>query len=339
MASDTNTSSRLEQALKERILIIDGAMGTMIQAEKLEEADYRGERFADHGSDLKGNNELLSLVRPDVIAKIHRAYLDAGADIIETNTFGSTGVAQSDYNLSELAYEQNVASARIARQVADEVSAETPDRPRFVAGVLGPTPKTASISPDVNDPGARSISFDTLRDDYANATRGLIEGGADLIMIETIFDTLNAKAAIFAVREVFEELGRELPLMISVTFPDISGRVLSGQNPEAFWNAVAHGKPLIVGSNCGRPYRDIRPFIEELSQSSDCYFSAHLNAGLPNAFGDFDETPDIMEKDFAEFAGRNFLNLAGGCCGTTPDHIRAIAHACESATPRPSSQP
>ncbi len=335
MASDNTTSGLLEQALRERILIIDGAMGTMIQAEKLEEADFRGERFADHGSDLKGNGEILSLTRPDVIAKVHRAYLDAGADIIETNTFGSTRVAQADYNLSELAYEQNVTSAQIARKVADEVTAETPDKPRFVAGVLGPTPKTASISPDVNDPGARSISFDTLRADYAEATRGLIEGGVDLIMIETIFDALNAKAAIFAVREVFEELGTELPLMISVTFPDISGRILSGQNPEAFWNAVAHGKPLIVGSNCGRPYRDIRPFVEDLSNASDCYFSAHLNAGLPNAFGEFDETPDIMEKEFAEFAGRGFLNLAGGCCGTTPDHIRAIAHACENASPRP----
>jgi 5-methyltetrahydrofolate--homocysteine methyltransferase len=335
MASDNTTSGLLEQALAERILIIDGAMGTMIQAEQLEEADFRGERFADHGSDLKGNGEILSLTRPDIIAKVHRAYLDAGADIIETNTFGSTGVAQADYDLSELAYEQNLVSAQIARKVADEVTAETPDKPRFVAGVLGPTPKTASISPDVNDPGARSISFDTLRADYAEATRGLIEGGVDLIMIETIFDALNAKAAIFAVREVFEELGWELPLMISVTFPDISGRILSGQNPEAFWNAVAHARPLIVGSNCGRPYRDIRPFVEDLSNASDCYFSAHLNAGLPNAFGEFDETPDIMEQDFAEFAGRGFLNLAGGCCGTTPDHIRAIAHACEGVTPRP----
>jgi 5-methyltetrahydrofolate--homocysteine methyltransferase len=207
--------------------------------------------------------------------------------------------------------------------------------PRFVAGVLGPTPKTASISPDVNDPGARGISFDELREDYANATRALMEGGVDLIMIETIFDTLNAKAAIFAVKEVFEELGRELPIMISVTFPDISGRVLSGQNPEAFWNAIAHARPLIVGSNCGRPYREIRPFVEDLSKVSDCYFSAHLNAGLPNAFGEFDETPDIMERDYREFATRGFLNLAGGCCGTTPAHIRAIAHACEGVSPRP----
>ena len=334
MAIQKTAPGILEQILKQRIVIIDGAMGTMIQTENLVEADYRGERFADHGSDVKGNNELLSLTRPDIIAKIHRQYLEAGADIIETNTFGSTAVAQGDYDLGHLASEQNLESAKIARKVADEITAKTPDRPRFVAGVLGPTPKTASISPDVNDPGARSISFDALRADYANSTRALIAGGADLILIETIFDALNAKAAIFAVKEVFEELGQELPLMISVTFPDISGRILSGQNPEAFWNAVAHAQPLIIGSNCGRRYQEVRPFIEDLSNVSDCYFSAHLNAGLPNAFGDFDETPEIMEKDYREFAERGFLNLAGGCCGTTPAHIRAIAHACEGVKPR-----
>ena len=334
MASNTATPGALEQALQQRILVIDGAMGTMIQAENLQEADYRGERFAQHHADVKGNNELLSLTRPDIIARIHRLYLEAGADIIETNTFGSTRVAQGDYDLSEVAAEQNLCSARIAREVADEITAQTPDKPRFVAGVLGPTPKTASISPDVNDPGARSIGFDDLRADYAEATRGLIAGGVDLIMIETIFDALNAKAAIFAVKEVFEELGQELPIMISVTFPDISGRVLSGQNPEAFWNAVAHAKPLIVGSNCGRPYREIRPFVEDLSNAADTYFSAHLNAGLPNAFGEFDETPEIMQEDYSEFAGRGFLNLAGGCCGTTPAHIRAIADAVENVTPR-----
>ena len=335
MVTVKKNTGLLEQALEKRILIIDGAMGTMIQAENLTEADFRGERFADHGSDLKGNNELLSLTRPDLITKIHRAFLEAGADIIETNTFGSSAIAQSDYNLSELAVEQNLAAAKIARKVADEITAKNPEKPRFVAGVLGPTPKTASISPDVNDPGARSISFDTLRKDYAKATHALIAGGVDLIMIETIFDTLNAKAAIFAVKQVFEELGQELPIMVSVTFPDVSGRVLSGQNPEAFWNAVAHANPLIVGSNCGRPYRDIRPFVEELSKASDCFFSAHLNAGLPNAFGEFDETPEIMEQEFREFAARGFLNLAGGCCGTTPAHIRAIAHACEGLAPRP----
>ena len=339
MAIQKSAPGLLEQALQERIVIIDGAMGTMIQTENLVEADYRGERFADHKSDVKGNNELLSLTRPDIIAKIHRQYLEAGADIIETNTFGSTAVAQGDYSLGHLASEQNLESAKIARKVADEITAKTPDKPRFVAGVLGPTPKTASISPDVNDPGARSISFDALRIDYANSTRALIAGGVDLILIETIFDALNAKAAIFAVKEVFEELGQELPLMISVTFPDISGRILSGQNPEAFWNAVAHAQPLIIGSNCGRRYKEVRPFIEDLSNASDCYFSAHLNAGLPNAFGEFDETPEIMEQDYREFAERGFLNLAGGCCGTTPAHIRAIAHACEGVRPRSLPQP
>ena len=335
----TNRTQNLIDVLQQRILVLDGAMGTMIQAEGLEESDYRGERFADHPSDLKGNNDLLSLTRPDVIAGIHRAYLEAGADIVETNTFNATAVAQDDYNLGHLAAELNLAAAGIARRVADEVSAQDPARPRFVAGVLGPTPKTASISPDVNDPGARSISFDQLRADYAVAARALIEGQVDILLIETIFDTLNAKAAIFAVQEVFESLGCELPLMISVTFPDVSGRVLSGQNPEAFWNSVAHARPLIVGSNCGRRYKEIRPFIEELSNVSDCFFSAHLNAGLPNAFGEFDETPEIMHDDFSGFAQRGFLNLAGGCCGTTPDHIRAIAAAVEGVAPRALPRP
>jgi 5-methyltetrahydrofolate--homocysteine methyltransferase len=334
MATDTTTQSALEQALQQRILVLDGAMGTMIQAVGLVEADYRGERFANHHKDLKGNNDLLSLTRPDVIEDIHLAYLEAGADIIETNTFNSTAVAQDDYQLGHLSAELNLAGARIARQAADAMTARTPEKPRYVAGVLGPTPRTASISPDVNDPGARSITFDQLRGDYAAATRGLLEGGVDLLMIETIFDTLNAKAAIFAIQEVFEALGREVPLMISVTFPDISGRLLSGQNPEAFWNAVAHARPLIVGSNCGRRFKEIRPFIEELAGVADCYFSAHLNAGLPNAFGEFDETPEIMHDDFRGFAERGFLNLAGGCCGTTPAHIRAIADAVRDIAPR-----
>lgn len=339
MADHNDTPTPLEQALQARILVLDGAMGTMIQAAGLDEADYRGERFADHGSDLKGNNDLLALTRPDVIADIHRKYLEAGADIIGTNSFNSTAVAQDDYGLGSISAELNLAAARVARAVADEVSAQTPDRPRFVAGVLGPTPKTASISPDVNNPGARSITFDQLRADYAVAARALLEGGVDLLMIETIFDTLNAKAAIFAVQEVFDELGREWPLMISVTFPDISGRVLSGQNPEAFWNAVAHARPLIIGTNCGRRFKEIRPFIEELSNVSDRYFSAHLNAGLPNAFGEFDETPSIMYEDFRGFAERGFLNLAGGCCGTTPAHIQAIADAVRDIPPRKLPKP
>ncbi len=334
MPQDSPHISPLEQALQERILMLDGAMGTMIQAQGLEEADYRGERFADYPSDLKGNNDLLSLTRPDLIEALHTQFLDAGADIIGTNTFNSTAVAQGDYDLQDLAAELNVAGARIARRAADAATRATPDKPRYVAGVLGPTPRTASISPDVNDPGARNIHFDQLAEDYANAARGLIEGGADLLMIETIFDTLNAKAAIFAVQGVFEELGRELPLMISVTFPDTSGRVLSGQSPEAFWNAVAHARPLIVGSNCGRRFKEIRPFLEELSSVASCYFSAHLNAGLPNAFGEYDETPDDMYEDFRGFARRGLLNLAGGCCGTTPEHIRRIAEAVAGVTPR-----
>ncbi|MEM8563535.1 MAG: methionine synthase, partial [Pseudomonadota bacterium] len=334
MAEHTDTMTPLEKALQNRILMLDGAMGTEIQAVGLQEADYRGERFADHESDLKGNNDLLCLTQPQVIADIHRSYLLAGADIIETNTFNSTPVAQDDYKLGFLSAELNEAAARIARSVADEITAQDPDRPRFVAGVLGPTPKTASISPDVNDPGARSITFDELREDYAIATEALLAGGVDFLMIETVFDTLNAKAAIFAVREVFEKLEREWPLMISVTFPDVSGRVLSGQNAEAFWNAVAHAKPLILGTNCGRRFKEIRPFIEELARVTGSYFSAHLNAGLPNEFGEFDETPEIMHEDFRGFSQRGFLNVAGGCCGTTPAHITAIADAVNEAAPR-----
>ncbi len=330
----TQAAQSLQDALKHRIVMVDGAMGTMIQAEQLVAEDYRGERFADHPTDLKGNNDLLSLTRPDVIAKIHRAYLDAGADIVCTNTFNATAVAQDDYGLGHLVGELNLAGAQLARSVVDEHNRGNPDQTCYVGGVLGPTPRTASISPDVNDPGARNISFDELARDYAEAARSLIQGGADLLIIETIFDTLNAKAAIFAVHSVFEELNVELPLMISVTFPDISGRVLSGQSPEAFWNAVAHARPLILGSNCGRRFKEISPFLEELANATDCYFSAHLNAGLPNAFGEYDETPEDMFEDFQDFAGRGFLNLAGGCCGTTPDHIRAIARAVKDVAPR-----
>ena len=324
----------LEQALRQRILIIDGAMGTMIQEHKLAEADYRGERFAGHPVDLKGNNDLLSLTRPDIIRDVHLAYLHAGADIIETNSFNATTVAQDDYQLGDYVTEMNLAAAQLAREAADLVTAENPDKPRFVAGVLGPTPRTASLSPDVNDPGARNINFEQLSRDYAAATRALIDGGVDFLMVETIFDSLNAKAAIYAIKEVFRDIGRELPLMISVTFPDISGRVLSGQSPEAFWNTIAHARPLIVGTNCGRRFNEIRPFAEELANAADCYFSGHFNAGLPNAFGEYDETPEDMAIELGEFAERGFLNLVGGCCGTTPEHIRAIAHAVEDATPR-----
>ncbi|MEH6552025.1 MAG: methionine synthase [Pseudomonadales bacterium] len=332
--TSTERQTALKAALKQRILIIDGAMGTMIQEYKLVEADYRGERFASHHKDLKGNNDLLTLTKPDIVRDIHKAFLDAGSDIIETNSFNSTAVAQGDYDLQELAYELNVESTRIAREVADEVTRSNPEKPRFVAGVLGPTPRTASISPDVNDPSARNITFDQLVEDYYLATGGLIDGGADIILIETIFDALNAKAAIFAVKKCFDDKAIELPIMISVTFPDVSGRILSGQTPEAFWNAIAHARPLIVGTNCGRRFKEVRPFAEELSNAADCYFSGHFNAGLPNAFGEYDETPEDMHDELADFAQRGFLNLVGGCCGTTPDHIRAIAAAVADKSPR-----
>lgn len=333
----TDRNSRiasLKQALTERILIIDGAMASMIQNYKLEEVDYRGERFADYHLDIKGNNDLLSITKPEVIEEIHTAYLEAGADVIETNTFNSTRIAQGDYELSDVAYDINIASANLARKAADNFSLKTPDKPRYVAGVLGPTPRTASISPDVNDPGARNVSFDQLAEDYYQSTKALVEGDVDIILIETIFDTLNAKAAIYAVKQCFRDLGIELPIMISVTFSDLSGRVLSGQNPEAFWNSVAHANPLIVGTNCGRRIKEIRPFVEELAGVADCYFSGHFNAGLPNAFGGFDETPEDMYEDLHDFAQRGFLNLVGGCCGTTPEHVAAIARAAEGVKPR-----
>ena len=346
-----NPEPTLAEAIRERILVIDGAMGTMVQSLGLGEQDYRGERLASHPSDLKGDMDLLCLTRPDIILDTHRQYLRAGADVIKTNSFNATAAAQGDYGLEDIVAELNLAAARLARKAVDEIAAETPDRdsdranadgnascsaakPRFVAGVLGPTPRTASISPDVNDPGARNIDFATLAADYAVATRALIEGGVDLLLLETIFDTLNAKAAIYTIQGVFADLGRELPLMISVTFPDLSGRVLSGQNPEAFWNAVAHAKPLVVGTNCGRRFKEVRPFAEELANVAGCYFSGHFNAGLPNAFGEYDETPQDMAEDLQDFAQRGYLNLVGGCCGTTPDHIRAIAAAVEGASPR-----
>ena len=325
----------LHKALQDRVLVIDGAMGSMIQTYDLQEADYRGERFADFPKDLKGNNDLLCLTKPSVIDEIHRAFLDAGADIIETNTFNGTRVAQGDYTLESIAAEINTEGARIARQVADEYTQANPDKPRFVAGVLGPTPRTASISPDVNDPAARNIYFNDLVSDYIESTRHLVAGDVDIILIETIFDTLNAKAAIFAVKQFFnEQPEKTLPIMISVTFPDMSGRLLSGQTPAAFWNSIAHAEPLIVGVNCGRRFKEVRPFVEELANNANCYFSGHFNAGLPNAFGEYDETPEDMYEDLQSFADRGFLNAVGGCCGTTPDHIKAIAKAAEQANPR-----
>ena len=324
----------LIDALEQQILLIDGAMGTMIQEQVLTEADYRGERFKDHPSDLKGNNDLLSLTRPNLISTIHETYLAAGADLIETNTFNATATAQADYQLETIIWDLNLEGARLARGAADKFTQKTPEKPRFVAGVLGPTPRTASISPDVNDPGARNITFDELRDDYQLATEALIEGGVDILMVETVFDTLNAKAALFGCREAMDKLGVELPIMVSATFPDTSGRLLSGQTGEAFWHAIAHARPLIVGSNCGRRFREVKPFLEELAKVSSCYFSAHLNAGLPNAFGDYDETPQDMATDFDTFAAQGYLNLAGGCCGTTPEHIRSIATSVADHQPR-----
>ena len=315
----------LHKAAAERILILDGAMGTMIQAHKFGEADYRGTRFADWGQEVIGNNDLLSLTQPTVIRDIHRAYLQAGADIVETNTFNSTAASQSDYGMESLVRELNETGAKLAREACDAES--TPDRPRWVAGVLGPTSRTASISPDVNNPAARNTSFDELVADYIVATEGLIDGGSDLILIETIFDTLNAKAAIFAVQEVFEQRGIELPIMISGTITDASGRTLSGQTPEAFWNSVAHAKPFSVGLNCALGATELRPHIEELANVADTLVSAHPNAGLPNEFGEYDETPEQMAAIVGEFAESGFLNIVGGCCGTTPEHIRALANA------------
>jgi len=325
----------LHNALRERILILDGGMGTMIQSYKLEEEDYRGARFADWPSDVKGNNDLLLLSRPDVIAAIEKAYLDAGADILETNTFNATQVSQADYGMQALVYELNVEGARVARRVADAKTLETPDRPRFVAGVLGPTSRTCSLSPDVNNPGYRNVTFDELVENYTEATRGLIEGGSDLILIETIFDTLNAKAAIFAVQQVFEEDGVELPIMISGTITDASGRTLSGQTTEAFWNSVRHAKPISVGLNCALGAKELRPYLEELATKAETHVSAHPNAGLPNAFGEYDESPAEMAVVVEEFAASGFLNIVGGCCGTTPAHIQAIAEAVAKYPPRP----
>ncbi len=348
--------AKLEAALASRILLLDGGMGTMIQQYDLQEADYRGARFADgfdaqsapaiadaghaHGAgcgcghDQKGNNDLLTLTRPDVIGTIHRAYLDAGADLLETNTFNSTTISLLDYGLQHLARELNEQGARLARRVCDEVEALTPDRPRFVVGVLGPTSRTASISPDVNRPGFRAISFDELRVAYREAADGLIDGGADVIMVETIFDTLNAKAALFAIEEAFEARGARLPIMISGTITDASGRTLSGQTAEAFWYSLRHAQPLSIGLNCALGAKDLRVHVDVLSQVADTHVSAHPNAGLPNAFGGYDETPEDMAGVLREFAEAGLLNIVGGCCGTTPAHIRAIGDVVAGLPPR-----
>jgi 5-methyltetrahydrofolate--homocysteine methyltransferase len=326
----------LSDCLKDRILILDGAMGTMIQRHKLTEADFRGERFKNHSHDLKGNNDLLTLTRPDIISDIHREYLSAGSDVIETNTFSSTSIAQADYQLEALAYELNLEGARLARKAADEFTAKTPDKPRFVAGALGPTNKTLSLSPDVTNPGYRAVTFDQVAAAYYEQVRGLSEGGADVLLIETIFDTLNAKAAIFAIKKYFREAGKPaLPIMISGTITDASGRTLSGQTLEAFYVSVMHARPLSVGLNCALGGRQMRPYIEELARVASCYISCYPNAGLPNAMAEYDEQPEDTAAVLKEFAMAGFVNIVGGCCGTTPDHIRTIAESVRGMAPRP----
>ena len=326
----------LPDLLAQRILILDGAMGTMIQRFKLGEVQYRGERFKDFHKDVKGNNELLSLTRPDVITDIHERYLSAGADMIETNTFGATTVAQADYDMAHLAREMNFESAKLARAACDKYA--TPDKPRFVLGALGPTPKTASISPDVNDPGARNVDFEGLRAAYYEQVEALVEGGADVLLVETIFDTLNAKAALFAIDEYFEASGQRLPIIISGTVTDASGRILSGQTVTAFWHSVRHAQPLAVGLNCALGAALMRPYIQELARvAPDTFISCYPNAGLPNPMSDtgFDETPEDTSRLVREFAAEGLVNILGGCCGTTPDHIGAIAEAVKPLPSRP----
>ena len=328
-------AQQLPEILEKRIAILDGAMGTMIQRFKLNEVQYRGERFKDFHRDVKGNNELLSLTRPDVIRDIHESYLAAGADLIETNTFGATTIAQADYDMADLAVEMNLASARLARAACDKYS--TPEKPRFVVGALGPTPKTASISPDVNDPGARNISFEQLNVAYYEQTKALVEGGADVLLVETIFDTLNAKAALFAIDSYFEASGERLPLIISGTVTDASGRILSGQTVTAFWYSVRHAQPLAVGLNCALGAALMRPYIQELHRvAPDTFISCYPNAGLPNPMAEtgFDETPEVTSRLLHEFAQEGLVNIVGGCCGTTPEHIAAIGTAVSPLAPR-----
>jgi 5-methyltetrahydrofolate--homocysteine methyltransferase len=335
----------LEQALHQRILILDGGMGTMLQAHELDEGGFRGERFEhghdghahahDHpGCDLRGNNDLLTLTQPQIIRGVHDAYLEAGADLIETNTFNSTRISQADYKLQHLAQELNREGAKLARAACDAMAAKTPEKPRFVIGVLGPTSRTASLSPDVNRPGFRAISFDELRIAYREAAEGLINGGADVLMVETVFDTLNAKAALFAIDEAFEARGARLPVMVSGTITDASGRTLSGQTAEAFWYSVRHAQPVSIGLNCALGAKELRPHVDTLSRIADTHVSAHPNAGLPNAFGGYDETPEDMAGMLREFAQSGLLNLVGGCCGTTPAHIAAIVEAVRGLAPR-----
>jgi 5-methyltetrahydrofolate--homocysteine methyltransferase len=325
---------KIEDILRERILILDGAMGTMIQRHTLEEEDFRGERFKDHTHLLKGNNDLLSITRPDIIKDIHAQYYTAGADIAETNTFSGTTIAQADYHLEHIVYELNFQSAKIAKEVAKEFTKREPEKPRFVAGAVGPTNRTLSISPNVNDPGYRAVTFDQLKDAYKEQVKGLMDGGADLILVETIFDTLNAKAALFGIQELFDELGKSLPIMVSGTITDASGRTLSGQTTEAFLTSVSHVPLLSVGLNCALGARQLRPYLQVLNENAPFFVSAYPNAGLPNEFGQYDEGPQEMADQIKEFLEEGLVNVLGGCCGTTPDHIKAIAELAKKYKPR-----
>lgn len=325
---------KIEDILKERILIIDGAMGTMIQRHTLEEADFRGERFKDHAFPLKGNNDILSITRPDIIRDIHRQYLEAGADILETNTFSGTTIAQADYHLEDAVYDINYLSARIAREVADEFTKKEPHKPRFVAGAMGPTNKTASLSPDVNNPGFRAITFDQLALAFKEQARALIDGGVDLLLLETIIDTLNVKAALFAIQELFEEIGKTLPVMVSGTITDASGRTLSGQTTDAFLVSVSHVPLLSIGLNCALGASALRPYLQVLNEKAPFFVSAYPNAGLPNEFGQYDQTADEMGAEVEEYLKEGLVNILGGCCGTTPEHIRKIASIAKNYKPR-----
>jgi 5-methyltetrahydrofolate--homocysteine methyltransferase len=325
---------KIQDILKERILVLDGAMGTMIQRHKLEEEDFRGERLKNHAHPLKGNNDLLSVTRPDIIKEIHRQYFQAGADMVETNTFGSTWVAQADYHLEHLVYEINYQAAKIAKEVADEFTKKEPNKPRFVAGAMGPTTKLSSMSPDVNNPGYRAISFDQLALAFKEQAKALIEGGVDVLLLETITDTLNAKAALFAIQELFEEMGKKIPVMVSGTITDASGRILSGQTPEAFLISVAHVPLLSIGLNCAMGAAALRPYLQVLDEKAPFFVSAYPNAGLPNEFGHYDQTPDEMAKEVEEYLKEGLVNIVGGCCGSTPDHIRKIAEVAKKYKPR-----
>lgn len=336
MSIETRTTGKItiNKLLQERILVLDGAMGTMLQRYKFTEEDFRGERFKDFPHPLKGNNDLLSLTQPHAIGDIHRKYLEAGADIVETNTFSSTTIGMADYHMESLVYELNFESARIAREIADEFTASNPDKPRFVAGSIGPTNRTASMSPDVNDPGFRAVTFEDLRVAYRQQVEALLDGGADILLVETVFDTLNAKAAIYAIEEVKEERGIEVPIMVSGTITDASGRTLSGQTVEAFLISISHIPLLSIGFNCALGANMLKPYLKRLANDTQFYVSAHPNAGLPNAFGEYDETPEEMSAQIKEYLDENMINIIGGCCGTNPDHIRLIAELAATYTPR-----